>query len=393
LRRLFATNGRALHFHLASRGVGAMQSRYDVLDGLRGTAALSVVALHLLNVFFPVASSNPLHHAYLAVDFFYMLSGFVVGYAYDRRWGRMGLADFFALRLRRLHPLVVLGATIGLLAYLFDPFAPAQRHAPLGLVAITYGLALFLLPGPGLPGRVGPTHPLNGPSWSLGQEYLANVAYALVARSLGPRSLAALVAVSAVALFGIGVAYNTLHVGWGWDTIWLAPLRTAFPFFCGLLMQRLGVRLRIPGGWTLLSVVLLATFLAPTLPIIAGINLNGLFEAVVVVGLFPLIIACAAAAAETGVFARLCRLSGEISYPIYILHFPVIQLFASWVWSQHPPHALVLAVGGSLTLCLPGLAWLALKFYDEPVRELLGRSGFGRPVGAASPAKPAAAGA
>ena len=49
----------------------------------------------------------------LAVDFFFILSGFVVGYAYDDRWKTMRIADFLKRRFIRLHPMVIIGALIG----------------------------------------------------------------------------------------------------------------------------------------------------------------------------------------------------------------------------------------------------------------------------------------
>ncbi len=62
---------------------------YQLLDGLRGVAAIIVVFFHLAE---PLASSrldNVVNHGYLAVDFFFLLSGFVIGYAYDDRWNKL----------------------------------------------------------------------------------------------------------------------------------------------------------------------------------------------------------------------------------------------------------------------------------------------------------------
>lgn len=93
-----------------------------MLDDLRGVAALAVVGAHVLGAFYSDAR-NPLHNAGPAVDFFLMLSGFVIAHAYDGRRTRMNARQFFALRLQRLHPLVVLGATLA--TCLLDPFYPA----------------------------------------------------------------------------------------------------------------------------------------------------------------------------------------------------------------------------------------------------------------------------
>jgi peptidoglycan/LPS O-acetylase OafA/YrhL len=345
---------------------------------LRGTAALSVLALHLCEVFRPTGPGNPLHHAYLAVDFFYMLSGFVMGHAYDRRWRRMSLASFFGQRLRRLHPLVLLGVGLGLISQVAGVLWLGQPAAPAGLLALDALLAALLVPAPSLPGRDGLTYALNGPSWSLGQEYLANLAYALVLRRIGRGALAALVLAAGAGLILIAARHGTLHLGWGWETRWLAPARTAFPFLAGLLLQRLGARLTLPLGWTGLSVLLLAAFAAPTLP---DARANGLFEAALVIGLFPLVIVAGATSPARGRLAGLCRLCGEISYPLYMIHWPVVRLYADWVWTGDAPHGPALALGAALALGLPLAAWATARLYDEPVRAWLG----GRRRGPAQP--------
>src|SRR5882724_3310619 len=105
------------------------KEHFEVLDGLRGSAAFLIVIFHLFNYSFGWDTSLSLvRHAYLAVDFFFGLSGFVVAYAYDDRWTRMSILQFFRIRLIRLHPLVLIGATLGLLGYLFDPFSKAINH-------------------------------------------------------------------------------------------------------------------------------------------------------------------------------------------------------------------------------------------------------------------------
>src|SRR5262245_42183718 len=166
------------------------KQHFEVLDGLRGSAALLVVLFHIQGITVDFAQGKLLlPHAYLAVDFFFALSGFVIGYAYDDRWVRMTVAEFFRVRLIRLHPLVVLGAVLGLLSYLFDPFAGEKQNATLGLLAQAFVLGLLLLPAKPLPNRWDDTHTLNGPSWTLLQEYIGNIAYALVLRRLGTRAL------------------------------------------------------------------------------------------------------------------------------------------------------------------------------------------------------------
>src|SRR5262249_42582961 len=112
--------------------ISTMTKHLSVLDGLRGTAAVSVVMFHFQELSIGMVSPNSLwlRHANLAVDFFFCLSGYVIGYAYDRRREQMGILQFFRTRLIRLHPLVVLGVALGLAAYLFDPFNAGATVKP-----------------------------------------------------------------------------------------------------------------------------------------------------------------------------------------------------------------------------------------------------------------------
>jgi len=101
---------------------------YPILDGLRGVAAIVVVIFHI----FEAHSAGPLYqivnHGYLAVDFFFLLSGFVISYAYDDRWGKMSVGSFFKRRLVRLHPLVIMGMVIGAVFFLFPGFCCIPGH-------------------------------------------------------------------------------------------------------------------------------------------------------------------------------------------------------------------------------------------------------------------------
>ena len=168
---------------------------YELLDGLRGIAALLVLVYHIFEGYAFAESVNgagsglitTLNHGHIAVDFFFILSGFVVSYAYDDRWGKMSLGSFFKRRLIRLHPMLVMGALIGVAAFAFVGFEKwdASFASPLW-VAGAFFLTIFMIPAvPGLPYEVrgnGEMFPLNGPGWSLFFEYIGNILYALFIR-------------------------------------------------------------------------------------------------------------------------------------------------------------------------------------------------------------------
>lgn len=164
----------------------ASKPRYEILDGLRGVAAMIVVAYHLFETY----SAGPVHqilnHGYLVMDFFFILSGFVIGYAYDDRWDRMSIKDFFKRRLVRLHPMVIMGTLIGaVFFYLGDCSAfPLIMETPWWKVLLMVLLGCLMIPTPVSWDIRGwwEVNSLNGPTWSLMWEYIANILYALFIR-------------------------------------------------------------------------------------------------------------------------------------------------------------------------------------------------------------------
>ena len=345
---------------------------YEVLDGLRGTAAVMVVLFHIMGMTVAWADSGQLlHHAAMAVDFFFGLSGFVVAYAYDDRWKTMSTGQFFMTRIVRLHPLVVLGAILGLLSFLFDPFADNQKTVPIATVLTDFALACLLLPYPSLPNRWTDTHSLNSPAWSLMQEYIGNIIYALILRRLGTKILGALVVIAAGFLIWMAWRVNTIDQGSDWTTPFGGPTRMGFSFTMGLWLYR--VRDKFPKvrlGWLVLSIILTAAFALPRIPdeIKHG---NGLYEAACVIALFPLIILAGAHSSIGKLEMALCKFAGRISYPIYILHFPFLFIYMNFVNFKKPSMDTAHIAGTIAFVIVAVFSWLALKIYDEPIRKAL----------------------
>lgn len=360
-----------------------MKSHYHVLDGLRGTAAFSVFAFHILEMLVPSLEQNPMRHTHLAVDFFFALSGFVLGHAYDGRG--LAPAQFFARRLVRLHPMVVVAMVVGLLGYMLDPFAGDAQKVGVALspgrLALTFVLGLLLLPAATLPNYFGETHPVNGPSWTLFQEYIANILFGLFAARLGRRLHIGLCVASAAVLLWTAKKFGNLGFGWGWDHFWVAPVRLACPFLLGLLVYRMRLRIALPSPFIALSLLLLLVFAAP------GFGAaNWLFESMAVIVIFPLVLAAGAGSRQPeGSAGPVARLVGELSYPVYIVHYPFIYVFAHWIWSTHPSKT-VLSMAIVAMYCGVTLFALALsRWYDRPLRAWLSRTLFERPAGQGQP--------
>jgi peptidoglycan/LPS O-acetylase OafA/YrhL len=355
------------------------KARFEVLDGLRGSAAFLILVFHIQGI--TVLFEGPrvlLHHAPLAVDFFFALSGFVVGYAYDDRWPRMTVAEFARIRLTRLHPLLVLGTLLGLASYVLDPFAGGEQQASWPTLLTTLGLMLFVLPARPLPNRWYDTHPFNGPAWTLLQEYIANVAYAVWLRRLSARALGIVAGIAGMVLVGAAVKRGSMDAGFGWDNWWMAPIRLAYPFVTGLWLHRVRDRLpralqRLRAGWVPLSALLALTFLAPIMPEMGGVKLNGLYEASCVVMLFPLIIIAGSHGEAGARTRRLCTGIGSLSYPLYITHFPFLYVYGNLVVIQKAPSRLTIPIAVALVPFCLLVAWVAAKWWDEPIRARLRR--------------------
>ena len=343
-----------------------MKPHYPILDGLRGTAAIMVVIYHLFEAYYPVVGNHPTPHGYMAVDFFYLLSGFVVGYAYDDRWGKMTIKDFFKIRLIRLHPLVILGVTIGAICFWFDPYTNLGHQVGLLRIIGSAIICFTLLPSPDVRGW-GETHSLDGPCWSLLQEYIANLIYALFGRKISKLILWVIVVISGIVLTVFAIWHGNVGTGWGYDTFWVATIRMMYPFFAGLLLYRSGKLIRIPMAYLICSGMLILLFCIP------AHKFYGLYEAVCIIIGFPIIVAAGAGGQVSGRLAKICNFAGSISYPLYILHYPFIYIYTAWIYTKKPELGLILPIAIFLFLFFILLAWTALKLYDEPVRAWLKR--------------------
>ncbi|MDB5012778.1 MAG: acyltransferase [Daejeonella sp.] len=359
-----------------------MKPHYPILDGLRGVAAIVVVAFHVCEANATSHLDQTINHGYLAVDFFFLLSGFVVGYAYDDRWNKLTLKSFFTRRLVRLQPMVVLGAVIGAIFFYFQKseFFPIISDVPVWKMLSIMLLGFLMIPiGPSMDIRGwNETYPLNGPAWSLFFEYIANILYGLGLRKLGKAALTVLVVVAAGAVIYLTVAGPTGDVIGGWSLepaqLRIGFTRMMFPFFAGLLLCRVAKPTKVNNAFFWCS-LLLVTVLA--IPRIGGANtlwMNGIYESLAIIFVFPLIVYLGASGNRLGKSSSaVCKFLGDISYPIYITHYPIIYTYTAWVQDHKIPFRDALPVGLLVWISSIVLAYICLKFYDEPVRSWLGK--------------------
>jgi peptidoglycan/LPS O-acetylase OafA/YrhL len=341
------------------------KKHYLILDGLRGIAAIAVVIFHFMEWVFSDASKNFIAHGFLAVDFFFCLSGFVIAYAYDDRIRKAGPVDFFKSRLIRLHPLVILGSVLGLLAFLFDPYASAAKAYGIDTLALLFVCSVLMIPAPMMAERSLNLFGLNAPSWSLFWEYVANILYALVLVRINPR-LVIILTILSVGMLSV-VSYNAGNLlgGWAGDNFWDGGARVFYSFLAGMLIYRYNLIIRNRLGFPLLALLLSFAFLMP------WSEWNWLTELVVVMIYFPALISLGAGSSLSPRLQRLCRFSGNLSYPLYMTHYCAIWIFGNYLSTAKPPmeHINYIIAGGVIFLIC--FAYLTMRFFDIPVRRYL----------------------
>ena len=373
----------------------ASKPRYEILDGLRGVAALLVVGYHLFETYFHGGPDQPINHGYLAVDFFFVLSGFVIGYAYDDRWNRMSTWGFIKRRLIRLHPMVIFGSFVGAVLFYFGDCSdfPLIKDTPWQMVILIMLWAFTMIP---IPASMdirgwGETNPLNGPAWSLQWEYLANLLYALIFRRLPKIALVVCVIIFAfmtlilcldidVSGFLAARSYASYTVIGGWslspDQLQIGLTRLLYPFFCGLLLSRSGRLIKIRGGFWWCSLMIVVLLGMPWMGIGTEGDArwtNGLYEALCILVLFPLIVAIGAGSSvKGGTSESINKFLGDISFPLYITHFPLVYMQMAWV-EKHKDAALGTHVFVAVCVLLSAvlIAYASYRLYDLPVREWL----------------------
>ncbi|MBE6198329.1 MAG: acyltransferase [Rikenellaceae bacterium] len=363
---------------------------YLLLDALRGAAALMVVWYHFFEgfAFAEGTAITTFNHGHLGVDLFFMLSGFVISYAYDDRWqctpNPLTLKEFFKRRLIRLHPMLIMGAIIGFVTFCLQGGVKWDgTPTPMSWSLVALVLTMFFIPAyPGasydLRGN-GEMFSLNGPSWSLFFEYIGNLLYALFIRRLSNRALAVLTAALGVAWCWFVTTdvsgYDMIGIGWTLDAanFFGGLLRMMFPFSLGMVMARNFKPVKIKGIFWIAWAVLFGLFSVPAFAKCGAVSINGVYEFACILFVFPAIVWFTASGETTGkLSSAFCKFLGDISYPLYIVHYPVMYLFYAWLIENklyslgETWHVVIMVFAINIAL-----AYACLKLYDEPVRRWL----------------------
>lgn len=338
---------------------------YILLDGLRGVAAIVIVLFHYAEILQPDFTKNILAHGFLAVDFFFCLSGFVMAYAYNNRVPNLIPKRFFLQRLIRLHPLVIVGSLLGLLAFLIDPYTTSHNYSLGQIICLTLA-SICMIPLPIMQDRYYNNFGLNAPSWSLFWEYIANILYYYLLVKISKRLLLGITIISALTLVSLAFNHNNLLGGWNNTTFWHGGIRMLFSFSVGMLIYKKDWIIKNKLNIWSITCLLLIAFILPFQN-----STNWLTESFLIIIYFPIIIALGAGnhkAFQTNIFVQKL---GQLSYPLYITHYSIMWIFGSYFTKhQHTTGNMIFLIIALFTLQI-FIAFIAMQYVDKPIRKWL----------------------
>jgi peptidoglycan/LPS O-acetylase OafA/YrhL len=345
---------------------------FITLDALRGIAALAVISWHGGRLF---GDHSTFTAAILAVDLFFILSGFVLTHAYENRLNAgLSVASFVAMRLIRLYPLYLLGFLVAGLAAALRFYVLHEHSTQFGLAAM---LNALMLPNPPTGSPPFLFH-FNFPAWSLFFELVANLLFALFGARLSLRNLAIFVGLAGAALVAITLRNHSFDMGASWRTFDGGLARAIFGFFAGALLYRLRDRFSFTARFQstamvcALALATLATFLPRVA--MAGAHPSPEIMLILAMAVYPALILIAARYEPGQRLAPICSWLGIASYAAYVLHVPLhslggvtAHLVASARLEDYAP------ISGFAFIAIIGLsAWGADKYWDRPIRAFLG---------------------
>lgn len=343
------------------------------LNTLRGLAALMVAAFHA-PMLFGVQAWLP--HAYLAVDLFFVLSGFVMAHAYGGRIAEgLSFPRFAQLRLARLYPLYALATVAGFGLLLLKASQGFAEFRPEVVQALGLNLALLPAPMANVFRVDGAAYPFAVPAWSIFWELVLCAGFYAWARHVR-RGAWMIAAGGAVLLAMVAGRFDTLDGGWTWDGFWIGGLRALFAFAAGVAVQGL-VRRQLESGIPTprvanIGVRMLA--LAALAYVIGARETNGLAELAIVGVVLPLVIGACALSRSPLVENRLGDLVGAASYSVYMLHPVLIEVTVA-VLNRAPQLSAKaqFLFGSAWMLGLVAAAFFCWKWFETPARRLLSR--------------------
>lgn len=336
---------------------------FYTIDGLRGIAALLVVCRHIVPLH---AGKLNFQSSYLAVELFFLFSGFVIAHAYDKRFATgMGFWEFVRARLIRLYPLYFLGFAIAVLTVPMARLVGIHTWPLLPAVLIPN---LLMLPTY-ITFAGGVLFPFNNPSWTLFFELLANYVYCLAFKGLNDRRLAIVVLISAGALVWAAFTFHSLDIGYNQTHFVGGFARVFFSFFAGVAVHR--IQLARPCPIRISPYILMVAAVALLVARIPRGLDRELYDSLCAIVVFPVFAYLATAVEPSHPMVRKAfTLGGAASYALYLIHAPLGGVLNQFFTLYGRPKGSIL-LGVSFIAVVAVISVLVEKYYDRPVRRWL----------------------
>jgi peptidoglycan/LPS O-acetylase OafA/YrhL len=341
--------------------VGKELEVFHTLNAMRGIAAIIVVMGHAPKYF-----GTELPSTYLAVDLFFVLSGFVLAHVYEKRFSRgLRTAQFMTLRYIRLIPFFGLGIAISITGVFIASLFGAPIRWTVVPIAICAFFNLLFLPAPPIHGAL--LFPLDDPGWSLFFELFANLLYVLTWRVLSNRVLTCVICVAGVSLLIYSNQLGGLSGGWNWATFGVGIARVLFSFPAGILIYRLtqqATPIRLNPA-PIFAVTIAVLVINPG-------EFGSIYAVVAVVAVLPALVLIGSMTRPTRLIG-LYSFMGVTSYGIYAIHKPIINISDGFIVKliKTSPDAKAPWIGIAFILSLLGAVWLLDKYFDIPFRRAL----------------------
>lgn len=353
---------------MARSSAALPQDNFVLLDGLRGLGAILVLIGHTMIYWGPYTAPS----GAVIVDLFFLLSGFVIAYAYEPRFNAgMRAAEFMTHRVVRLYPLYLLGTLLGFVGLSVMALGDLDGIDRVGTYALQLIPQLFMLPSPEVLGNV-KMYSMNSPAWTLFFELFVNIVYVLAFRWLRDTRVLIGVVIACAAFLAFAVfSYGMIDQGSHWEGWWVGFARGGFGFFAGVLTFRLlgqpKTAARPVSRWAFVILVTipiacfvpatpqLRPFLDLTLAVLLGIPLLWISQSV----------------APPTKYHNLFVVGGRISYAIYILHQPFREVAERITWRSSILLDTAPLPGIVILITIVTLAYFAERFYDRPLRRFV----------------------
>jgi peptidoglycan/LPS O-acetylase OafA/YrhL len=366
------------------------KNHFHLLDGMRGIAAITIILYH----FALELHHNFLDNAPLAVDIFFMLSGFVIAYSYGENIkSGMSPFDFIGRRIIRLYPLYIVGILLGFIAFCW--YWQPTGHVMNDLIKATVTNAFFLpylshgeifASGTRAVSDVlktnTPVYITDGPLWSVMFEMFASILFIMLAHCrvktlfvVSYASLACLLVIAFVTNFYLEHMLGfSVSMGWGSANIWGGFPRVMYGFAMGMIMYNCLDYFKTT--WLALwfsKLTFKAVFLYVCLLLVFAfpLRLRGIYYFFIIICVAPLVVYLGAITTITNTASlKIARFLGWISYPVYCLHPPIWILVISLCGKYHVTHngfIFCIYISTVLLISITVTLW-----YEEPVRKYLG---------------------